>query len=41
VATWLIDNAGDLSHLEGQIAAIWPELEAKAKEPPKEPAQAD
>src|SRR4051794_17834940 len=24
VATWLIDNAGDLSHLEGQIAAIWP-----------------
>jgi dephospho-CoA kinase len=35
VATWVIDNGGDLPALEAQIAEIWPELEAKAKEPPK------
>jgi dephospho-CoA kinase len=33
VATWLVDNSSDLGHLEAQIAGIWPELEAKAKEP--------
>jgi len=31
VATWVIDNAGDLAHLEHQIAEIWPELEERAK----------
>jgi dephospho-CoA kinase len=36
VATWLVDNSSDLAHLEHQITAIWPELEAKAKEPPPE-----
>jgi dephospho-CoA kinase len=32
VATWLIDNAGDLAELERQIDAIWPELEQRARE---------
>ena len=35
VATWLVDNSGDLAHLERQIDAIWPELEARAKERPE------
>ncbi len=35
VATWLVDNNGDLAHLERQIDAIWPELEARAKERPE------
>jgi dephospho-CoA kinase len=45
VATWLVDNSGDLADLEHQIDAIWPELEAKAEERPEagsangEPAQ--
>jgi dephospho-CoA kinase len=36
VATWLVDNSSDLAHLEHQITAIWPELEARAQEPPPE-----
>jgi dephospho-CoA kinase len=31
IATWLVDNAGDLAALEAQIDAIWPELEQRAK----------
>ncbi|HEY5173329.1 MAG TPA: dephospho-CoA kinase [Acidimicrobiia bacterium] len=30
VATWVVDNAGDLAHLEEQIADIWTELERRA-----------
>jgi dephospho-CoA kinase len=26
VATWVVDNSGDLAHLEGQVDAIWTEL---------------
>lgn len=28
VATWVVDNSGDLAHLEGQVEAIWAELVA-------------
>ncbi len=31
-ATWVLDNSGDLAYLEGQIDAIWPQLEKKAAE---------
>ena len=34
VATWVVDNAGDLAHLEKQISDIWIELERRANEPP-------
>ncbi len=30
VATWVVDNAGDLAHLEDQITDIWAELERRA-----------
>jgi dephospho-CoA kinase len=35
VATWLVDNRGDLADLERQIDAIWPELleRARAEQP--------
>jgi dephospho-CoA kinase len=32
VATWVVDNAGDVPHLEKQIAEIWPDLERRAAE---------
>jgi dephospho-CoA kinase len=31
IATWVIDNAGELADLERQIDAIWPDLEARAR----------
>ena len=31
VATWIVDNSGDLEHLEKQIDAVWPELLERAK----------
>ena len=31
LATWVIDNRGDLADLERQIDAIWPELLERAK----------
>lgn len=30
VATWVLDNAGDLASLESQVERLWPELEARA-----------
>ena len=30
VATWVVDNAGDLGHLEKQVNEIWSELERRA-----------
>jgi dephospho-CoA kinase len=30
VATWVVDNAGDLAHLEHQITDIWADLERRA-----------
>ena len=39
VATWILDNSGDVEHLERQIDAIWPELLRRAKEPAKKPAK--
>jgi dephospho-CoA kinase len=30
VATWVVDNAGDLAGLERQIADIWTDLERRA-----------
>lgn len=29
-ATWVVDNSGDLAHLEAQVERIWAELEAAA-----------
>ena len=37
VATWVIDNSGDLTGLERQIDKIWPELEQRAQHPPEPP----
>jgi len=31
VATWVIDNSGDLGHLERQVDAIWHELQERAR----------
>jgi dephospho-CoA kinase len=31
IATWVVDNAGDLAALERQIDAIWPDLEQRAR----------
>jgi dephospho-CoA kinase len=36
VATWVVDNGGDLDALERRIDDIWPELERMAAEPPDE-----
>ncbi len=41
VATWVVDNAGDLAHLEKQIREIWTDLERRAAAPPAPPAEAD
>jgi|GEM_PF-2477132 len=30
VATWVVDNSGDLAHLEAQVDAIWHQLEQRA-----------
>jgi dephospho-CoA kinase len=39
VATWVVDNSGDLAHLEHQIDRIWPELvERKEASDAAEPA---
>ena len=35
VATWILDNSGDVEHLERQIDALWPELVQRAQ-PPEE-----
>jgi dephospho-CoA kinase len=37
VATWVIDNSGDLERLERRVEGIWPELEKRARETPPEP----
>ncbi len=37
VATYLVDNAGDLDSLERQVDAIWRELHDRAAAPPVEP----
>ncbi|MFZ4586042.1 MAG: dephospho-CoA kinase [Acidimicrobiia bacterium] len=31
VATWVLDNAGDVAHLAAQVDAIWPEIVAIAQ----------
>jgi dephospho-CoA kinase len=33
VATWVVDNSGDVGRLEQQIAEIWSELERRAQAP--------
>jgi dephospho-CoA kinase len=35
VATWILDNSGDVEHLERQIDGLWPELVQRAQ-PPEE-----
>jgi dephospho-CoA kinase len=37
VATWVIDNSGDLEQLERRVDGIWPELEKRARETPPQP----
>jgi dephospho-CoA kinase len=32
VATWVLDNSGDLAHLDAQVDAIWTELLDRARE---------
>lgn len=32
LATWVVDNSGDLAHLEAQVDAIWRELQARAEQ---------
>ncbi len=39
VATWVVDNAGDLAGLERQIAEIWTDLQARAVAAAAEAAQ--
>jgi len=41
VATWVVDNSRDLSHLEEQVERIWAELERRAAEPPPTSADTD
>ncbi len=43
VATWLVDNSGDLAALEARVAGLWPELVAFASESanPTEPDPAE
>jgi dephospho-CoA kinase len=41
VATWVVDNSGDLEHLERQIDAIWFELEQRAKKTQAEPTEGE
>jgi len=41
VATWVVDNGRDLSHLEEQVERIWAELERRAAEPPPTSADTD
>jgi len=31
LATWVLDNSGDLAHLEAQVDAIWRDLQARAE----------
>jgi dephospho-CoA kinase len=40
VATWVVDNSGDIAHLEKQVDEIWTELQrrAAAPDPPADPA---
>ena len=38
VATWLVDNGGDLADLERRIDEIWPELVERARPEPEKPA---
>jgi dephospho-CoA kinase len=39
VATWIVDNTGDLADLERQIDKIWPELVERARPEPEKPAE--
>ena len=41
VATWVVDNAGDLDHLERQVSTIWTDLEARAAQAAAEAAAKD
>ena len=40
VATWVVDNAGDLPHLEKRINEIWTDLERRAAEAAEAAAEA-
>jgi dephospho-CoA kinase len=37
IATWVLDNSGDVATLEAQVNGIWPELVRFAGEKPSEP----
>ena len=41
VATWLVDNGGDLADLERRIDEIWPELVERAQPDPPAAEAAD
>jgi dephospho-CoA kinase len=41
VATWVVDNAGDMAALERQVDAIWSELEERARAAAATPPEAD
>jgi dephospho-CoA kinase len=40
IATWVLDNAGDLADLERQVDAIWPDLVERAQAAATEAAEA-
>jgi dephospho-CoA kinase len=37
VATWVLDNSGDVAQLEAQVERVWTELERRAAKAPAEP----
>ena len=36
IATWVLDNSGDLANLEAQVDRVWAELQRQAEEKAKE-----
>ena len=37
VATWVLDNSGDVAALEAQVEKVWAELQERAKQTPAKP----
>jgi dephospho-CoA kinase len=37
IATWVLDNSGDLANLEAQVERVWAELQTRVSETPPKP----